>query len=338
MDCYKSLNKQVFHKENYKIIPIRFKDRINIMKWRNEQIYHLRQSKLLTLKDQDEYFNKKISLEFGKEKPNQILFSYLKDDKCIGYGGLVHINWNDGKAEISFIMKTSLEHTEFDSHWTTFLTLIKKVAFDELNLMSIYTYAYDLRPLLYPTLEKNGFNLKTHLKDEIEIENKKIDVFIHELINPISLFKIREVTESDTKLIFKWSNDPMVRLQSFNSNSIDFINHQNWFKEKIKNNNSLLLINKFKSNNIGLVRFELENDKCTVGILIDKKFRGKGFSSLMLIESSAYYFNRFSIPIIAYIKESNTASIRSFEGAGYKFFKKKIINGIKSVVYKLEKI
>ena len=107
MDCYKSLNKQVFHIENYKIIPIRFKDRINIMKWRNEQIYHLRQSKLLTLKDQDEYFNKKISLEFGKEKPNQILFSYLKDDKCIGYGGLVHINWKDGKAEISFIMKVS---------------------------------------------------------------------------------------------------------------------------------------------------------------------------------------------------------------------------------------
>ena len=292
----------------------------------------------MTLKDQDKYFNKKISLEFGKEKPNQILFSYLKDDKCIGYGGLVHINWNDGKAEISFIMKTSLEHLEFHSHWTTFLSLIKKVAFDELNLMSIYTYAYDLRPLLYPTLEKNGFNLKTHLKDEIEIEKKKIDVFIHELINPILLMKIREANDSDTKLIFNWSNDPFVRAQSFYSNAIEFENHKKWFKEKLQNDNSFLLINKFGENNIGLVRFELENDKCTVGILIDEKFRGKGFSSLMLINSSTYYFNRFLTPIFAHIKESNTASIRSFEKAGFSFFNKIEVNGFNTLVFKLQKI
>ena len=336
MDCYKSLNKQDFHIENYKIIPIRFKDRINIMKWRNEQIYHLRQSKLLTLKNQDEYFNKKISLEFGKEKPNQILFSYLKDDQCIGYGGLVHIDWKNQKAEISFIMKTSLEHLEFQLHWTKFLSLIKKVAFDELNLMSIYTYAYDLRPLLYPTLEKNGFNLKTHLKDEIE--GKKIDVFIHECVNPILLMQIREATESDTKLIYNWSNDPFVRAQSFYANAIVFENHKKWFNEKLKNDNSLLLINKLGENNIGLVRFELENDKCTVGILIDEKFRGKGFSSLMLINSSTYYFSRFSTPIYAYIKELNAASISSFEKAGYSFFNEIKINGFNTLVFKLQKI
>ena len=338
MNSYLSLSHQVFLNENFKLVPIRFEDRIDIMNWRNEQIYHLRQDKLLTLKDQDEYFNKKISLEFGKEKPNQILFSYLKDDKCIGYGGLVHINWKNGKAEISFIMKTSLEHLEFHSHWTTFLSLIKKVAFDELNLMSIYTYAYDLRPLLYPTLEKNGFNLKTHLKDEIEVEKKKIDVFIHECVNPILLMQIREATESDTKLIYNWSNDPFVRAQSFYSNAIEFENHKKWFKEKLQNDNSLLLINKFGENNIGLVRFELENDKCTVGILIDEKYRGKGLSSLMLINNSTYYFNRYSTPIFAHIKESNKASIRSFKKAGYSFFNKIEVNGFNTLVYKLEKI
>ena len=87
-----------------------------------------------------------------------------------------------------------------------------------------------------------------------------------------------------------------------------------------------------------MVRFEIENNKCTVGVLLDKNFRGKGLSSLMLIKSSNYYFSRFKLPIYANIKVSNIPSIRAFEKAGYKFLKKTIVNGINSLVYKLEKI
>ncbi len=48
MNTYKSLNKQTFSKGEYSIVPIRFEDRYDIMKWRNEQVYHLRQDGLLT--------------------------------------------------------------------------------------------------------------------------------------------------------------------------------------------------------------------------------------------------------------------------------------------------
>ena len=42
----------------YKLTPIRFKDRYQIMKWRNEQLYHLRQLKPLIKSEQDQpYFN-----------------------------------------------------------------------------------------------------------------------------------------------------------------------------------------------------------------------------------------------------------------------------------------
>ena len=338
MQSYKVLNKQVFKSGDFSIVPIRFEDRIDIMNWRNEQMYHLRQDKPLTEKSQDDYFNESVARLFDQEKPNQILFSYLKNDKCLGYGGLVHINWIERTAEVSFIMETSLEENEFDLHWSTYLYLLKKIAFEELKLKSLHTYAYDLRPFLYPTLEKNNFKVKEHLKDEIEIDGKKTDVFIHECSNPILLMKIREANENDTKLIFNWSNDPLVRAQSFYSNVIEFENHKNWFKEKLQNDNSLLLINIWEGNNIGLVRFELENNKCTIGILIDEEFRGKGFSSLMLINSSAYYFKRFTIPIFAHIKKSNIASIKSFEKAGFKFFNEKLMNGFNTLVYKLEKI
>jgi RimJ/RimL family protein N-acetyltransferase len=336
--AYNCLSQNEFVIEDYKLLPIRYEDRFAIMKWRNEQMYHLRQDKPLTEKSQENYFNGTLARLFDQEKPNQILFSYLKKNKCIGYGGLVHINWIERTAEVSFIMETSLERDEFDLHWSTYLYLLKKIAFGELKLRSLHTYAYDLRPFLYPTLKKNNFKLKEHLKDEIEIDGKKTDIFIHECINTILLLKIREATESDAKLIFNWSNDPLVRAQSFYSKTIEFDNHKNWFKEKLQNYNSLLLINKFDESNIGLVRFELEKNMCTIGILLDEKYRGKGLSSLMLINSSAYYFKRFSMPIFAYIKESNIASIRSFEKAGYKVFNETMVNGFNTLVYKLEKI
>ena len=56
MRVYKALNQNIFSNAEFKIVPIRFEDRDDIMKWRNEQMYHLRQDKPLTQKFQDNYF------------------------------------------------------------------------------------------------------------------------------------------------------------------------------------------------------------------------------------------------------------------------------------------
>lgn len=105
---YKVLQQNSFSYGSISIVPIRYEDRFDIMKWLNEQIYHLRQKQPLTVEDQDNYFTNIVSKLFDQDQPNQILFSYLENDTCIGYGGLVHINWIDQNAEISFIMNTVL--------------------------------------------------------------------------------------------------------------------------------------------------------------------------------------------------------------------------------------
>ena len=145
---YKALRKQEFSYLDYRIKPIRYEDRFLIMKWRNEQIYHLRQNELLTTDKQTKYFDFIVSKLFEEPKPEQILFSYLKGDQCIGYGGLVHINWEDSNAEISFIINTELETEEYSKHWKIYLRLIEQVSFLDLELHKIFTYAFDLRPHL----------------------------------------------------------------------------------------------------------------------------------------------------------------------------------------------
>ncbi len=182
LKVYKCLTQQVFANNDYSIVPIRYEDRIDIMQWRNEQIYHLRQLQPLTPENQDNYFTDVVANLFNQDYPNQILFSYLDGDKCIGYGGLVHINWVDKNAEISFIMDTELEFDFFEFHWTNFLQFIEKVAQQELELHKIFTYAFDLRPKIYKILEKNNFEKEAVLKEHCFFETKFIDVIIHSKI------------------------------------------------------------------------------------------------------------------------------------------------------------
>lgn len=179
MNSYKVLNKQNFTNGNYSIVPIRSEDRLDIMKWRNEQIYHLRQNKPLTEEDQNRYFETVVSELFDQENPTQILFSYLEGDQCIGYGGLVHINWNDKNAEISFIMNTELEKNDFEKNWSTYLRLIENVAFSELKLHKLYVYAFDLRSHLYQALLKNDYFLDARLKDHCFFNGEAKDVVIY---------------------------------------------------------------------------------------------------------------------------------------------------------------
>ena len=179
MSYYKALNKQEYSNNEFSIVPIRYEDRMDIMQWRNEQMYHLRQSKPLTIEDQENYFTNVVSKLFNEEQPNQILFSYLENGTCIGYGGLVHINWIDKNAEISFIMNTDLEKNHFHEHWVNYLVLIEKNAFEELNFHKIYTYAFDLRPQLYDPIEAAGFVKEATLKEHFWFNGEYKDVIIH---------------------------------------------------------------------------------------------------------------------------------------------------------------
>jgi len=176
---YTCLATEKFTSGEFHILPLRMEDRYDIMKWRNEQIFHLRQKSPLTIQQQDHYFETVISGLFSQEKPGQVLFSFFHNDVFVGYGGLVHINWEDKNAEISFLMNTELEQVHFEEYWMAFLELLSKPAFEELGLHKIYTYAYDLRPRLYDALKQASFRHEATLREHIYFDKKFVDVLIH---------------------------------------------------------------------------------------------------------------------------------------------------------------
>ena len=185
MNTYKVLNNHIFKLGVFKLLPIRFEDRLVIMKWRNEQIYHLRQDRPLTVEDQENYFKTVVLNLFRQEQPNQILFSFLENDILIGYGGLVHINWIDKNAEISFIMDTKLEELHFNKYWKNFLVLLEILAFKTLNFHKIFTYAYNIRPKLFEILIQCNYTDVVILHEHVLIDNVYEDVLIHSKLNKV---------------------------------------------------------------------------------------------------------------------------------------------------------
>ena len=176
---YRCLSNDNAHSGVYTLIPIRDQDKFLIMKWRNEQIYHLRQEKLLTELEQENYFKTVVDDLFIQDKPNQILFSFLENSKCVGYGGLVHVNWADKIAEISFLMNTELENDFFTEYWSNYLKMLESIAFKELKLHKIFTYAYDIRPKLFKVLEDANYVLEARLKEHCIVNGNYKDVLIH---------------------------------------------------------------------------------------------------------------------------------------------------------------
>lgn len=286
------------------------------MQWRNEQIYHLRQDELLTKEKQDQYFTDVVSKLFPQESPNQILFSYLKNDKCIGYGGLVHINWKDKNAEISFIMDTSLEEEYFEYHWSKYLELIEEVAFEQLNFHKIYTYAFDLRPRLYIALANREFRKEATLNEHCLFEGKFVDVLIHSKIKLTMI--LREAASDDLETTYTWANDKLVRTFAYNQKRIEKEEHSEWFLSKLSSNNCKYYILEENKNKIaGSIRFDIDDmgSSAMISYLVDPRCTGRGYGTYLLENGiKKLVQTKPNIDhVYGFVIKENIASIRIFE-------------------------
>jgi RimJ/RimL family protein N-acetyltransferase len=139
------------------------------------------------------------------------------------------------------------------------------------------------------------------------------------------MLKFRKANINDLDLYFNWSNERLVRLNSFNSKSIEYQDHCKWFKSKLSDPDfEILIFQDILENNIGQVKFEkTDNLNATIGISIDPLFRGNKYACTSLKIAIKYFLNcNNNITINAFIKNENSSSIKSFENAGFVLNKK----------------
>lgn len=151
------------------------------------------------------------------------------------------------------------------------------------------------------------------------------------------MYKLREVAENDRQLLFDWANDPDVRANAKNSQPIDWDEHVVWFANKLRDSSAFSYILEDSNINIGLIRFDGGPEGFVITYSIDKDRRGKGLGKLIVEKGMETLKKSFNNPIfIAYVKNGNIASEKTFYNLGFALKDNKIIAGVGYKVFKKE--
>jgi hypothetical protein len=153
--------------------------------WRNSQRSVLRQKETISKANQIKYFSENIWPEFTSNKPSQILFSIYSHDKLVAYGGLVHISWEDKRAEVSFLCAPYVTNSlfEYGEIFGFFLNTVKNIAFSMLNFNRLFTETFDIRPHHVSILENNKFEFEGRLVKHNIIDGTTVDSLLHGCVN-----------------------------------------------------------------------------------------------------------------------------------------------------------
>lgn len=171
--------------DGYELKAIQKKDMEKIRIARNEQIDVLRQKKEISKEEQELYFEHVIKPNLLKKNPEMILFSFFKNEVWIGYGGLVHIDFEHKRAEISFLVDSSRANNPkiYRSDFSHFLSLIADFAFHDLKFHRIFTETYDFRHEHIKILEDFGFKYEGTMREHLFVKNSPCDSHLHGLLS-----------------------------------------------------------------------------------------------------------------------------------------------------------
>jgi len=180
---YKFLNNKKITLDEFSLISIDYNSIQKIREWRNKQVNILRQSKKITIKEQEDYFKKIIKPDIKKKFPKNIILSFVKSNKLIGYGGLTNICWKSKRGELAFLLDNNYAGKIIDSEYffPIFLKLIKILAFKILKLNNVWSETYSIRPQYIRQLELNNFINSGIANNKIFINNRYYDSYFHNL-------------------------------------------------------------------------------------------------------------------------------------------------------------
>jgi len=213
------------------------------------------------------------------------------------------------------------------------------------NQKDIFTYfkSHDLEGIYidndFESFNINHFEQAQNLKPADNslidgLSDKRILNAFLELRNN-QILKLRRASAEDAMTYFNWVNEPSVRENSFQNETVELEGHLNWFNKRIKSLTSFLFIAEISNNPCGQIRFDLQDNLAYIGISIDSNYRGQRIAP-SIIQKGIQAFRKVSpekeYQIIAEIKITNEKSINSFKGVNFIETNRKTVKGTETVV------
>jgi RimJ/RimL family protein N-acetyltransferase len=131
---------------------------------------------------------------------------------------------------------------------------------------------------------------------------------------------LRPASLQDAQLLWEWANDPFVRFNSFNSDSIPAGNHIDWLKEKLASDKTIIYIVEMNKTPVAQIRYDCEEKQCAnISFAVAAGYRGKGLGEQILLQSVMRACRELGVKRLqGAVLDHNEASKRTFVKAGFK--------------------
>ena len=130
---------------------------------------------------------------------------------------------------------------------------------------------------------------------------------------------LRLAVKEDMDLLFEWAKEPLVRKNSFSSETICYEEHKTWFERLLQNKNCRQYIYIYDGKETGQVRLTADGENVEIGYSICAEMRGQGHGRKLLELVCRQVQQDFPEvqKIIGKVKPENTASQKAFVKAGF---------------------
>jgi len=134
--------------------------------------------------------------------------------------------------------------------------------------------------------------------------------------------KLARATKKDLLPLFKLTNNPQVRANSFSTQLITLNEHTTWFYHILKMPDHPIYVFYYSNRLVGQIRFDIDHSQATISISIATPFRGFYLAPYLLKKAVLKLHKQHpEVTLIhAFVKGKNVASQNSFIAAGYTLY------------------
>lgn len=146
---------------------------------------------------------------------------------------------------------------------------------------------------------------------------KGVSRVINRVLKPA--IEIRSAQMSDADLIYHWRNSEEVRKFTLDDREIPAQQHRHWLKQMLSSEQCALLIGHCQGEEIGVIRFDIDELRAVVSIYLSPTKTGHGLGAGLLMAGERWLQQHHPLvtQIDAHIIPDNQRSIRLFLNAGY---------------------
>lgn len=131
--------------------------------------------------------------------------------------------------------------------------------------------------------------------------------------------QLRFLTNDDCDVLFQWRNDPLTRAMSRQQDEVALDQHRKWFGQALNDPAKILLMGVMEGRQIGMIRFDQQEDAWEVSINLNPAERGKGLGKRLLRQGMEHFWSVYPLHhLSAWVRADNQASRKIFEACGFK--------------------